>query len=103
MKRLQATLLVVFLSSVGLSAVTQSAVAVPNPVATSDAEHLAFGRVFPDPQGCLAFGVPDQNGDGIKDTPSGVSPYAKGQVCTEQFLGYDEVIAGSEFLEQTYP
>jgi len=103
MKRLQATLLVVFLSSVGLSAVTQSAVAVPNPVATSDAEHLAFGRVFPDPQGCLAFGVPDQDGDGIKDTPSGVSPYAKGQVCTEQFLGYDEVIAGSEFLERKYP
>ncbi|MGH2657795.1 MAG: CARDB domain-containing protein [Actinomycetota bacterium] len=103
MKRLQATLLVVFLSSIGLSAVTQSAVAVPNPVATTDAEHLAFGRVFPDPQGCLAFGVPDQDGDGIKDTPQGVSPYAKGRVCTEQFLGYDEVVAGSQFLQQKYP
>ncbi|MGH2765625.1 MAG: M14 family zinc carboxypeptidase, partial [Actinomycetota bacterium] len=102
-RRVQSTLLVVLLSSIGLSAAPQSAVAVPNPVATSDAELLAYGRVFPDPQGCLAFGVSDEDGDGIKDTPDGVSPYAKGQVCAEQFLGYDEVIAGSEFMERKFP
>jgi hypothetical protein len=97
------TFVVLCLLAVALSAAIPPATAVPNPVATSDAEHLAFGRVFPDPQGCLAFGVPDGDGDGIKDTPTGVSPYAKGRVCTEQFLGYDEVIAGSQFLQQKYP
>jgi hypothetical protein len=103
LRRIQATLLVVFLLSVGLSTLPLPAVAVPNPVATTDVEHVTFGRVFPDPQGCLAYGVPDANGDGIKDTPRGVSPYAKGRVCTEQFLGYDEVIAGARFLAQKYP
>ena len=103
LRKVQIAFLALALLSIGLSAPTQLAVAVPNPVATTDAEHLAYGRVFPDPQGCLAFGVPDNDGNGIKDTPSGVSPYAKGRVCAEQFLGYDEVIAGSEFLERKYP
>jgi len=102
-RKAQTTILAVLLLGAGLSAGPQSAIAVPNPVATTDPEHLAYGRVFPDPQGCLAFGVPDSDGDGIKDTPDGVSPYAKGRVCAEQFLGYDEVIAGSEFLERKYP
>ena len=87
----------------GLSAATAPAVAVPNPVATNDVDYLAYGRVFPDPQGCLAFGVPDTDGDGIKDTSMGVSPYAKGRVCVEQFLGYDEVIEGSKFLARKFP
>jgi hypothetical protein len=57
------------------------------PVATSEEEYLAFGRVFPDPHGCQA-GQP------------GTSPYAKGQVCAIDFLQYDETIAGVQFLEQ---
>ncbi|MGH2681933.1 MAG: CARDB domain-containing protein [Actinomycetota bacterium] len=103
LRKIHTSALAVLVLSAFLSAVPPGAQAVPNPVATTDAEHLAYGRVFPDPQGCLAFGVPDSDGDGVKDTPDGVSPYAKGQVCAEQFLGYDEVIAGSEFLEQKYP
>jgi hypothetical protein len=99
----QAMFLIPLMLAVGMYAAPPPVEAAPNPVATTDAEHLAFGRVFPDPQGCLAFGVPDSDGDGVKDTPQGVSPFAKGQVCTEQFLGYDEVIAGSQFLERTYP
>ena len=81
----------------------QPASAVPNAVATTEAELAVTGRVFPDPQGCLAYGVPDDDTDGIKNTPPGVSPYAKGRVCAEYFLGYDEVIAGSNFLQQKFP
>jgi hypothetical protein len=103
LRRLRIASLVLFVLTVGLSTVPPPAVALPNPVATSDAELLAYGRVFPDPQGCLAYGVPDTDGDGIKDTPDGVSPYAKGQVCAEHFLGYDEVIAGSTFLQHKFP
>lgn len=103
LRKLHALILVPLMLAVGMSASPPPLEAAPNPVATSDAEHLAFGRVFPDPQGCLAFGVPDSDGDGIKDTPPGVSPFAKGQVCAEHFLGYDEVIAGSQFLERKYP
>ncbi|HEX2090142.1 MAG TPA: CARDB domain-containing protein [Actinomycetota bacterium] len=101
-RKLPAILVASVLLTVGVSVLGQPAAALPNPVATTDAELLAYGRVFPDPQGCLAYGVPDDNGDGVKDTPKGVSPYAKGQVCAEQFLGYDEVIAGVTFLEEKF-
>ncbi|MBI4258989.1 MAG: hypothetical protein HY658_00325 [Actinobacteria bacterium] len=103
-RKVQTTLVALLLLSTGLTAGTaRLAVAVPNPVATSDAELLAFGRVFPDPQGCLAFGASDSDGDGVKDTPDGVSPYAKGRVCVEQFLGYDEVVDGATFLQRKFP
>ena len=80
-----------------------SAHATPNPVATNEGAYQAFGRVFPDPHGCLAYGVPDTNGDGIKDTPRGVSPWAKGRACADQFLQYEEVIEGAKFLQKRFP
>ncbi|HYH27271.1 MAG TPA: M14 family zinc carboxypeptidase, partial [Actinomycetota bacterium] len=79
------------------------AVAVPNPVATDESTYQAFGRVFPDPHGCLAYGVPDADGNGVKDTPRGVSPWAKGRVCADQFLSYEEVIEGAKFLQRRFP
>ncbi|MGH2653046.1 MAG: CARDB domain-containing protein [Actinomycetota bacterium] len=63
------------------------ATAVPNPVATNEVTYQIFGRVFPDPQGCLNGALP------------GTSPWAKGNVCVAQFLHYDEVIQGARFLE----
>lgn len=78
-----------------------SVAAVPNPVATSDAEYLAYGRVFPDPHGCL---VQDTDGDGDNDVvPPGASPWAKGNVCTDQFLSYEEAIEGVKYLARRFP
>jgi hypothetical protein len=98
--------LVVAVATVGLPATMFQpgpVIATPNPVATDEATYQAFGRVFPDPHGCLAAGVPDQNGDGVKDTPRGVSPWAKGRACADQFLQYQEVIEGAKFLERRFP
>ena len=60
------------------------------PAATTDALYNAFGRVFPDPQGCT------------KGTPLS-SPWAKGKVCALNFLGFDETVAGLAYLEQKFP
>ena len=77
------------------------ALAYPNPIATSAAEYLAYGRVFSDPQGCLTV---DADGDGVNDVvPPGVSPWAKGNMCTTQFLSYEEAVEGTKFLAWTYP
>lgn len=57
------------------------------PVATSEQEYTAYGRVFPDPHGC-------QQGQ------PGSSPYAKGNVCAVDFLQYNETIAGLQFLNE---
>jgi hypothetical protein len=85
----------------GLSVSSPSALAYPNPVATSDAEYLAYGRVFSDPQGCLAH---DTDGDGTNDVvPPEVSPWAKGNMCMSQFLSYEEAVEGTKFLARTYP
>src|SRR4051812_6970194 len=55
---------------------TATVLALPNPVATNDAEYAAFGRVFSDPQGCR---VKDVDGDGVNDVvPPATSPWAKG-------------------------
>jgi hypothetical protein len=89
-RKVRPVLLSLFLLSTSLGIATNEAVAVPNPVATTDAEYLAYGRVFPDPQGCTN-GAP------------GTSPYAKGNVCVGQFLHYDETIAGAEFLQSKQP
>jgi hypothetical protein len=73
----------------------------PNPVATSDAEYLAYGRVFPDPHGCLAH---DSDGDGVNDVvPPNVSPWAKGNVCVGQYLTFEEAIEGSRYLARKFP
>lgn len=75
--------------------------AIPNPVATNDAEYAAFGRVFSDPQGCR---VQDVDGDGVNDVvPPGVSPWAKGRMCMTQFLSYEEAIEGTKYLASRYP
>ena len=77
------------------------ALAIPNPVATDPVTYAAFGRVFSDPQGCLAH---DTDGDGVNDVVApNVSPWAKGNMCMDQFLSYEEVIEGSKFLARTYP
>lgn len=81
----------------------RSAFAIPNPVATDEPTYRMFGRVFPDPHGCLAYNVPDADGDGVKDTPKGVSPWAKGRVCADQFLSYEEVIEGAKFMARRFP
>lgn len=75
----------------GLTAAT--ATAGPALVATTDAQYLLYGRVFPDPQGC---------GNNPIGDPPAVSPWAKGQVCNDQFLGYDDVIGGTAFLQQRH-
>ncbi|MGH2545410.1 MAG: M14 family zinc carboxypeptidase [Actinomycetota bacterium] len=93
--RRKALLVCLFMLAVGVWAPGPSAVAVPNPVATTDAQYLAYGRVFPDPQGC---GVNPPGFD-----PTAISPWAKGNVCVTQFLGYDEVLAGAGFLERRHP
>ncbi len=91
------------LAVVPLAGVPQGAIATPNPVATDEPSYQALGRVFPDPHGCLAAGVPDTNGDGVKDTPPGVSPWAKGRACADQFLQYQEVLDGAKFLQSRFP
>ena len=77
--------------------------AAPNPIAQDPASYLAFGRVFSDPQGCQAYGIPDTDGDGVKDTDQGVSPWAKGRMCANQFLSYQEVIDGAHLLHDLFP
>ncbi len=75
--------------------------AYPNPVATTDPEYLAYGRVFSDPQGCL---VADTDGDEVNDVvPPGVSPWAKGNMCMTQFLSYEEAIQGTKYLASRFP
>jgi hypothetical protein len=74
--------------------------AYPNPVATTDAEYLAYGRVFSDPHGCL---VTDTDGDEVNDVvPPGVSPWAKGNMCMAQFLSYEEAIQGTKYLASRF-
>jgi hypothetical protein len=80
---------------------TTPVLALPNPVAVNDAEYLAFGRVFSDPQGCL---VKDTDGDGVNDVvPAGASPWAKGNMCMGAFLSYEEAIEGSKYLASRFP
>ena len=93
----------VTLTVLPLTGPSSTAQAVPNPVATDEATYQAYGRVFPDPHGCIAAQAPDLDGNGVKDTPPGVSPWAKGRVCVEQFLQYQEVIDGAKFLQSRFP
>jgi hypothetical protein len=74
-------------------ALSGTAEAAQNPVATNDAEYMVFGRAFPDPQGC---------GNNPIGQPPGISPWAKGNVCATQFLTYDEVLTGSRYLESKH-
>ncbi|HEX2296738.1 MAG TPA: M14 family zinc carboxypeptidase [Actinomycetota bacterium] len=98
-----ATIVLALVAALAPAIVPSGAYALPNPVATDEPTYQAFGRVFPDPHGCLAHNVPDANEDGIKDTPKGVSPWAKGRVCADQFLSYEEVIEGAKFMSRRFP
>lgn len=60
---------------------------VASPVATDETTYAAYGRVFPDPQGCNQ-GQP------------GYSPWSKGNVCAVDFLQFQELQDGMAFLEQ---
>ena len=102
LRRLVAPIVCLALLAGALPSGITPAIALPNPVATDENTYQAFGRVFPDPQGCLAYGVPDEDGDGIKDTPRGISPWAKGRACADQFLSYEEVIEGAKFLSRRF-
>ncbi|MGH2736046.1 MAG: M14 family zinc carboxypeptidase, partial [Actinomycetota bacterium] len=64
--------------------------AISTPVATSEETYQLFGRVFPDPQGCTS-GAP------------GSSPFAKGNVCAEDFMQFKELQDGLAFLENKFP
>ncbi|MGH2740075.1 MAG: M14 family zinc carboxypeptidase [Actinomycetota bacterium] len=75
--------------------------AIPNPVATDIATYTAYGRVFPDPQGCLSA---DIDGDDVNDVVApNTSPWAKGNVCVGQFIQYEEFIEGTKFLQSLFP
>jgi hypothetical protein len=88
-KRLIVALSLVALLALGLVAGTSSPV-VATPVATSEALYQLYGRVFPDPHGC------------VKGEP-GTSPWAKGEVCAGQYVQWDEALSGLEFLEGRFP
>ncbi len=58
-----------------------------SPVATSEEQYIAYGRVFPDPQGCNQ-GQP------------GYSPFSKGNICAFDFMQFSELEAGLNFLSE---
>jgi hypothetical protein len=94
-------LVLTLILGVAASANPGTTFAVPNPIATTDAEYLAYGRVFSDPHGCL---VQDTDGDGVNDVvPPNASPWAKGNMCMAQFLTFQEAVQGSEYLARRYP
>ncbi|MGH2663366.1 MAG: M14 family zinc carboxypeptidase [Actinomycetota bacterium] len=62
---------------------------VATPVATNDELYGLYGRVFPDPHGCLR-GAP------------ATSPWAKGEVCAGQYVQWDEAVSGLQFLESKF-
>ncbi len=81
------TLVVVFVLASFIGAPPQWIAA--SPVADNDALYTAYGRVFPDPHGCVR-GAP------------GKSPFAKGNVCADQFIQYSELVSGLRFLESKF-
>jgi CARDB protein/zinc carboxypeptidase len=87
-KRLLVPLLVVaFTATMVLAGPGPKAAA--SPVADSDALYELYGRVFPDPHGC------------VRGQP-GKSPYAKGTVCATQFLQYPELVSGLGYLQSKF-
>lgn len=84
-----AALLAALGALVGLD-VASAPPAASTPVATDEATYLAYGRVFPDPHGCIR-GAPN------------ASPFAKGRVCAADFIQFSELVAGLTFLEELYP
>ena len=94
-------LFAVVVSTAALTVEGGPADAVPNPVATDAATYALYGRVFPDPHGCLSH---DLDGDEVNDVVApATSPWAKGNVCVAQFLSYEEFVNGFKLLEKLYP
>ena len=60
------------------------------PTAPDETRYQVMGRVFPDPHGCTR-GLPL------------MSPWAKGSVCAVQFLQWDDVLTGVQFLQDRFP
>lgn len=71
----------------GLSFVGGSPPAEATPVATDAQEYQALGRVFPDPHACRPDG----------------SPWAKGTQCAVDFIQFQELLDGLDFLEEMFP
>jgi hypothetical protein len=89
-RRAVAALAALALVTTGAAVIASSSPVAAVPVAVTDAQYDTFGRVFPDPHGCLR-GAP------------GTSPWAKGDVCATQFAQWDETLAGLRYLEQRFP
>ncbi|MGH2820866.1 MAG: M14 family zinc carboxypeptidase [Actinomycetota bacterium] len=89
MRRILFSAVAVLLLS-GSLVIGSAPMSVATPVATDDALYEAYGRVFPDPHGCVG-GAPNK------------SPWAKGNVCAAQFVQWDEAIQGLTFLERRFP
>ncbi|MDQ3985942.1 MAG: hypothetical protein M3280_05530 [Actinomycetota bacterium] len=82
-----------FISIVALAMVVSPTFTPPagaTPVANDEATYQIFGRIFPDPQGC-SEGAPE------------TSPWAKGIVCATDFLQFEQLEYGGNFLEETFP
>src|SRR4051812_34644097 len=65
------------------------ATAEAGPVAASDGDYMAYGRVFPDPQS-------------QGSCPGGpCSPHRQGNVPAQSFIGYQEFVSGLNFMNRT--
>lgn len=82
-------LLAAVLGLLAVAAVPGAPLPIATSPATDEATYVDYGRVFPDPQGCLPDGP-------------GVSPWRKGGVCAVDVLGWDEALAGLGFLEERF-
>jgi hypothetical protein len=89
-RRRVATLLAILALAATFLVGTSASPVVATPVATNEELYQLYGRAFPDPHGCL-------------DGAPGTSPWAKGDVCAEQFVQWDEAVQGLTFLESRFP
>src|SRR4051794_3485952 len=77
-----------------LAALAALALALPatahaGPVAASQGDYMAYGRVFPDPQSQASC-------------PGGpCSPHRQGNVPAQSFIGYQELVSGLDFMNRT--
>lgn len=74
----------------GLLVVAPAPFSTATPVAVDDATYQLYGRVFPDPHGCMPRMAP-------------FSPFAQGKVCAVDFIQFDEMVAGMGFLQEKFP
>jgi hypothetical protein len=88
-RTLLASALLILVAGALLVGVTVGPV-VATPVATNEELYQLYGRVFPDPHGCL-------------DGAPASSPWAKGDVCAGQFVQWDEAVSGLRFLDERFP